>query len=109
MIHDIANKMAESDCNSSCTPFLKTLILTHGSSPHAFSLVILMILSSQGISPKVNGGTSNNLKVLHSGTQEFKRATEMRDLFLEFISHYARLHSRLALEEGRVYTDEQLD
>ncbi|KAL9298249.1 hypothetical protein ACSQ67_024145 [Phaseolus vulgaris] len=46
--------------------------------------------------------TSNNLKVLHSGTQEFKRASDMRDLFMEFIRHQELLHKRLALEERRI-------
>jgi len=77
-------------------------------SPHAASLVVLKILSSQSLPQKGKGETSNNLKVLHSGTQEFKRASDMRDLFMEFISHQELLHKRLALEERRVCTDEQL-
>jgi len=67
-----------------------------------------MILSWQSISRKGKSGASNDLKVLHSGTEEFKRASDMRDLFLEFISHQGGLHKRLALEERRIYADEQL-
>lgn len=63
---------------------------------------------SKSISRKVKSGTSNDLKVLHSGTEEFKRASHLRDLFLEFISHQERLHKRLALEERRIFADEQL-
>ncbi|WVZ03622.1 hypothetical protein V8G54_024428 [Vigna mungo] len=59
------------------------------------------------ISRKGKSGTSNDLKVLHPGTQEFKRASDMRNLLLEFISHQERLHKRLALEERRIFADEQ--
>lgn len=65
-------------------------------------------LISTSLPQEGKGETSNNLKVLHSGTQEFKRASDMRDLFMEFISHQELLHKRLALEERRVCTDEQL-
>ncbi|CAJ1977976.1 unnamed protein product [Sphenostylis stenocarpa] len=64
---------------------------------------------SKSISQKGKNGASNNLKVVHSGTQEFKIASDLRDLFLEFTNHQKRLHKRLALEEGRVFkADEQL-
>ncbi|KAH1221122.1 hypothetical protein GmHk_12G034614 [Glycine max] len=54
-------------------------------------------------------GTSNNLKVVHSGTKEFKIASNKRDLFLGFSEHEERLRKKLALEEGRIFVaNEQL-
>ncbi|KAH1210425.1 hypothetical protein GmHk_15G044739 [Glycine max] len=57
---------------------------------------------TKNILQKGKSGTSNNLKVVHSRTQEFKIASDMRDLFLEFFNHQERLHKRLALEERRI-------
>ncbi|KAK7405656.1 hypothetical protein VNO78_07230 [Psophocarpus tetragonolobus] len=51
---------------------------------------------------KGKSGTRSNLKVVHSGTPEFKIASDMRNLFLEFSNHQTRLHKRLVLEERRV-------
>ncbi|KAH1229181.1 hypothetical protein GmHk_10G029001 [Glycine max] len=48
-------------------------------------------------------GTSNNLKVVYSGTKEFKIASNKRDLFLGFSEHQERLRKKLALEEGRIF------
>nr|KYP51667.1 hypothetical protein KK1_026435 [Cajanus cajan] len=56
------------------------------------------------ISEKRKSGRSNNLKVVRSGTKEFKIASNMRDLFLAFIEHQERLHRKLALEERRIFT-----
>ncbi|KAH1241529.1 hypothetical protein GmHk_07G019100 [Glycine max] len=54
-------------------------------------------------------GTSNNLKVVHSGTKEFKIASNKRDLFLGFSEHQEQLRKKLALEEGRIFAaNEQL-
>ncbi|KAL5177174.1 hypothetical protein HKD37_08G022983 [Glycine soja] len=54
-------------------------------------------------------GTSNNLKVVHSGTKEFKIASNKRDLFLGFSEQQERLRKKLALEEGRIFAaNEQL-
>ncbi|KAH1229123.1 hypothetical protein GmHk_10G028955 [Glycine max] len=46
---------------------------------------------------------SNNLKVVHSGTKEFKIASNKRDLFLGFSEHQERLRKKLTLEEGRIF------
>ncbi|MCH95274.1 hypothetical protein A2U01_0016249, partial [Trifolium medium] len=43
---------------------------------------------------------SNNLEIVYSGTQEFKRASCRRDLFLEFAEHQERMHKSLASMEG---------
>ena len=52
---------------------------------------------------------SNNLKVVHSGTKEFKIASNKRDLFLGFSEQQERLRKKLALEEGRIFAaNEQL-
>ncbi|KAL5153336.1 hypothetical protein HKD37_19G052914 [Glycine soja] len=48
-------------------------------------------------------GTSNNLKVVYSGTKEFKIASNKRDLFLGFSEHQERLRKKFALEEGRIF------
>ncbi|KAH1199211.1 hypothetical protein GmHk_18G052631 [Glycine max] len=48
-------------------------------------------------------GTSNNLKVVYSGTKEFKIASNKRDLFLGFSKHQERLRKKFALEEGRIF------
>jgi len=54
-------------------------------------------------------GTRNNLKVVHSGTKEFKIASNKRDLFLGFPEHQERLRKKLALKEGRIFAaNEQL-
>ncbi|KAL5153278.1 hypothetical protein HKD37_19G052870 [Glycine soja] len=54
-------------------------------------------------------GASNNLKVVHSGTKEFKIASNKRDLFLGFSEQQERLRKKLALEEGRIFAvNEQL-
>ncbi|KAH1257617.1 hypothetical protein GmHk_03G007552 [Glycine max] len=54
-------------------------------------------------------GTSNNLKVVYSGTKEFKIASNKRDLFLGFSEHQERLRKKFALEEGRIFAaNEQL-
>ncbi|KAL5179980.1 hypothetical protein HKD37_01G001191 [Glycine soja] len=54
-------------------------------------------------------GTSNNLKVVHSGTKEFKIGSNNRDLFLGFSEHQERLRKKLALEDGRIFVaNEQL-
>ncbi|RDY07299.1 hypothetical protein CR513_08604, partial [Mucuna pruriens] len=58
---------------------------------------------------KRKSGESNNLKVVYSGTKEFKIASGLRDLFLAFSEHQERLHKRLALEERRIFAaDKQL-
>ena len=58
---------------------------------------------------KTKRGTSNNLKVVHSGTKEFKIASNKRDLFLGFSEHQEGLRKKLALEEGRKFAaNEQL-
>ena len=49
------------------------------------------------------------MKVVHSGTKEFKIASNMRDLFLGFSEHQQRLRKKLALEEGKIFAaNEQL-
>ena len=68
-----------------------------------FSLILIFFLQ------KRKRGTSNNLKVVHSGTKEFKITRNKRDLFLEFSEHQERLRKKFALEEGRIFVaNEQL-
>jgi len=58
---------------------------------------------------KTKRGMSNNLKVVHSRTKEFKIASNKRDLILGFSKHQERLRKKLALDEGRIFAaNEQL-
>ena len=49
-----------------------------------------------------SGGFSNELKVVCSGTEEYKKAKELRDLFLEFIDHQQGLYKKLCMEERSI-------
>ncbi|CAL5203541.1 unnamed protein product [Lathyrus oleraceus] len=60
----------------------------------------ILVPGSEDVSQEGKNRTSNNLKVVYSGTHEFKRASAMRELFLEFSDHQIRLHMKLALLEG---------
>ncbi|RZC02487.1 hypothetical protein D0Y65_017568, partial [Glycine soja] len=77
---------------------------------HTWSWLRFMISSwLELLSDKTKRGTSNNLKVVHSGTKEFKIASNKRDLFLGFSEHQEQLRKKLALEEGRIFAaNEQL-
>ncbi|XP_058787212.1 uncharacterized protein LOC131661625 isoform X2 [Vicia villosa] len=55
---------------------------------------------SEDVAQDGKNRTSNSLKVVYSGTQEFKRASALRELFLEFFDQQVRLHKKLALLEG---------
>ncbi|RHN69071.1 putative SAWADEE domain-containing protein [Medicago truncatula] len=58
---------------------------------------------SENASHDGNSRTSSNLKVVHSGTQEFKTASAKRDLFSEFADHQVRLHKKLAFLEASIH------
>ncbi|BBN69588.1 hypothetical protein Prudu_1033S000200 [Prunus dulcis] len=47
--------------------------------------------------------TMNELKVVASGTEEYKKAKLRKDLFWEFANHQCQLHQRLLIEEGRIW------
>ncbi|XP_057985150.1 uncharacterized protein LOC131169806 [Hevea brasiliensis] len=47
-------------------------------------------------------GISNDLKVVYYGSEEYRIAKQLRDLFMEFSEHQQRLHKRLALEEQKI-------
>ncbi|KAF2292462.1 hypothetical protein GH714_023082 [Hevea brasiliensis] len=47
-------------------------------------------------------GISNDLKVVYSGSEEYRIAKQLRDLFMEFSEHQQQLHKRLALEEQKI-------
>ncbi|QCE00769.1 hypothetical protein DEO72_LG7g2059 [Vigna unguiculata] len=55
------------------------------------------------ISEEKQRGTMNNLKVVYSGSKEFKIASIMRDLFWAFSEHQERLKKRLAFEERKIF------
>ncbi|KAK3184560.1 hypothetical protein Dsin_031846 [Dipteronia sinensis] len=52
--------------------------------------------------PNGNFGNGNELRVVRSGTEEYKTAKELRDLLVEFTSHQERLHKSLAFEERKI-------
>ncbi|KAH0983930.1 hypothetical protein GBA52_011107 [Prunus armeniaca] len=47
--------------------------------------------------------TMNEPKVVASGTEEYKKAKLLKDLFWEFANHQCQLHRRLLIEEGRIW------
>nr|XP_007146000.1 hypothetical protein PHAVU_006G004500g [Phaseolus vulgaris]ESW17994.1 hypothetical protein PHAVU_006G004500g [Phaseolus vulgaris] len=59
------------------------------------------------ISEEEKKGRRNNLKIVDSGTKEFKIASIMRDLFWAFSEHQERLQKRLAVEERRIFAANQ--
>uniref|UniRef100_M1BGX1 Uncharacterized protein n=1 Tax=Solanum tuberosum TaxID=4113 RepID=M1BGX1_SOLTU len=40
-----------------------------------------------------------DLLIVHSGNEAYRKANQEKDLFLEFMSHQQRLYKKLALEE----------
>ncbi|KAL5193562.1 hypothetical protein HKD37_20G055764 [Glycine soja] len=89
----------EKDFNTHFNHWLSNLSVSH--------CLCYMLYTSVHL--KTKRGTSNNLKVVHSGTKEFKIASNKRDLFLGFSEHQERLRKKLALEEGRIFAaNEQL-
>ncbi|KAF7824887.1 putative SAWADEE domain-containing protein [Senna tora] len=65
------------------------------------SIGTLMPLSkNQNTLQKESSGKCNDLRIAYSGTEEFKVASKLRGLFMEFSAHQERLHKRLAFEEG---------
>jgi hypothetical protein len=45
---------------------------------------------------------SNELKVVHSGSEEYERAKLLKDLFEEFFNHRKGLQKRLDLDVGKI-------
>ncbi|XP_031274510.1 uncharacterized protein LOC116132976 [Pistacia vera] len=60
------------------------------------------MLNSQKKLKKTNGVVRHELKVVCCGTEEYRRAKELRDLFMEFSCHQERLFKRLAFEERKI-------
>ncbi|KAA3474760.1 Voltage-dependent calcium channel subunit alpha-2/delta-3 [Gossypium australe] len=59
----------------------------------------LMLKSPNKLLNRWEGGFSGELKVVCCGTEEYKKAKELRDLFLQFIDHQKRLYKKLCMEE----------
>ncbi|KAK9938151.1 hypothetical protein M0R45_014906 [Rubus argutus] len=57
-------------------------------------------LTSQPLGSRTR--SSNELKVVISGSQEYRKAKLLKDLFKEFTDHQRGLHERLLYEEGRI-------
>ncbi|PON44254.1 SAWADEE domain containing protein [Parasponia andersonii] len=62
------------------------------------SIEILSLVSQKG-----DVGSSNELKVVRSGTDEYKVAKELSNMYQEFSNHLKRLQKRLIVEEGNVW------
>lgn len=60
-----------------------------------FILVSQTALESRTVS-------SNELDVVSSGSREYMKAKELKNLFKEFSKHQCGLHRRLLLEEGKI-------
>lgn len=60
------------------------------------------MLKSQKKLQNGSAGSSHELKLAYSGTEEFKKAKLLRDLHMEFTFHLDRLHERLATEEKKI-------
>ncbi|XP_062107119.1 uncharacterized protein LOC133818340 [Humulus lupulus] len=52
---------------------------------------------------KRNTGSSDELKVVRSGSDEYRLAKHLRDLYKEFSNHQKRLQKRLIVEEGKIW------
>ncbi|XVF81423.1 hypothetical protein PTKIN_Ptkin15bG0153500 [Pterospermum kingtungense] len=61
-----------------------------------------MLESPKKLLNKRGYGFSNQLKVVCSGTEEYEKAKERRDLFLEFFDHQQGLCKKLRMEESSV-------
>ncbi|KAK8588523.1 hypothetical protein V6N13_087438 [Hibiscus sabdariffa] len=59
----------------------------------------LMLKSPNKLLNRRDVGFNNELKVVCSGTKEYEKAKEQRDLFLQFIDHQKRLYEKLRSEE----------
>ena len=49
-----------------------------------------------------NTETTNELKIVYSGTKEYRMASELRENFAAFSNHQKVLHKRLSFEEDKV-------
>ncbi len=78
-------------------------MLAKCNSLHVFFGLLHNILFLQNAPQDGKSRTCNNLKIVYPGTQEFKAASAMRDLYSEFADHQERLHKKLAFLEGSVY------
>ncbi|GMI70909.1 hypothetical protein HRI_000760200 [Hibiscus trionum] len=59
----------------------------------------LMLKAPKKLHNRRDEGLNNELKVVCSGTKEYEKAKEVRDLFLQFIDHQKRLYKKLCAEE----------
>ncbi|XP_021656817.2 uncharacterized protein LOC110647344 isoform X2 [Hevea brasiliensis] len=63
------------------------------------------VVPSGTLMPKyqhIKAGITNDLKVVYPGSEEYRTAKRLRDLFMEFSEHQQQLHKRLALEEQKI-------
>lgn len=48
------------------------------------------------------GDASCALKIVQSGTEEYRKAMEVKSLFMEFVAHEQKMYDRLAMQESRI-------
>ncbi|XP_070006891.1 uncharacterized protein [Nicotiana sylvestris] len=51
--------------------------------------------------------TDKDLMVVHSGTETYKRAKQLKDLFLEFTTHLKQLYQKFSVEEMMILQTQQ--
>ncbi|WRX10065.1 SET domain - like 7 [Theobroma cacao] len=62
----------------------------------------VMLESPKKLRNRSGGGFINALKLVCFGSEEYKRAKELRDLFLQFIAHQQGLYKKLCMEERSI-------
>ncbi|KAK9285816.1 hypothetical protein L1049_025017 [Liquidambar formosana] len=62
----------------------------------------LLMRKSQNKLSNYNIGIRDEVKVALSGTEEYRTAKRLRDLFMDFADHQKGLHKKLALEERKI-------
>jgi len=80
--------------------YFRKLFIQGSNNPHRLCFHCFL---QQNILQEKQRGTMNNLKVVYSGSKEFKIASIMRDLFWAFSEHQERLKKRLAFEERKIF------
>ncbi|CAB4274544.1 unnamed protein product [Prunus armeniaca] len=77
-------------------------VMTEKTRVHEPSIKNFMLISQKQQQSR-RSETMNEPKVVASGTEEYKKAKLLKDLFWEFANHQCQLHRRLLIEEGRIW------
>ncbi|KAG8365743.1 hypothetical protein BUALT_Bualt17G0003600 [Buddleja alternifolia] len=77
-------------------------VITGKASEGAFGTAIWNLIPMTPDDTK-NKTTEEELEIVHSGTETYKRAKQLRDLFMEFIHHESQVCKKLVQEEKRIW------